>query len=123
MAPARQNLSLLAGRPGYERNLTKPTTVLAAIDYLHHNPVRRGLVKRAVDWKWSRARYYLVDPPRQYPPCRPFTACRPNGWTQPINLPQTGTAGQASSGTCARRFQTADATGFSTHRYRDRLWT
>jgi putative transposase len=54
--------------PGYDRNFTKPSTVLAAIDYLHHNPVRRGLVKRAVDWKWSSARYYWVDPPRQHPP-------------------------------------------------------
>ena len=53
--------------PGYDRNFTKPSTVLAAIDYLHHNPVRRGFVKRAVDWKWSSARYYLVDPPQQYP--------------------------------------------------------
>lgn len=52
--------------PGYDRNFTKPSSVLAAIDYLHHNPVRRGLVKRAVDWKWSSARYYLVDPPQQY---------------------------------------------------------
>jgi putative transposase len=42
--------------PGYDRNLTKASTVLAAIDYLYHNPVRRGLVKRAVDWKWSSAR-------------------------------------------------------------------
>jgi hypothetical protein len=54
--------------PGYDRNFTKPSTVLPAIDYLHHNPVRRGLVKRAVDWKWSSARYYWVDPPCQYPP-------------------------------------------------------
>ena len=53
--------------PGYDRNLTKAATVLAAIDYLQHNPVRRNLVTRAVDWKWSSARYYLVDPPRQYP--------------------------------------------------------
>ena len=52
--------------PGYDRNFIKPSTVLAAIDYLHHNPVRRGLVKRAVDWKWSSARYYLLDPPQQY---------------------------------------------------------
>jgi putative transposase len=52
---------------GYDRNFTKPSTVLAAIDYLHHNPVRRGLVNRAVDWKWSSARYYLRDPPLQYP--------------------------------------------------------
>ena len=52
--------------PGYDRNFIKPSTVLDAIDYLHHNPVRRGLVKRAVDWKWSSARYYLLDPPQQY---------------------------------------------------------
>jgi REP-associated tyrosine transposase len=53
--------------PGYDRNFTKPSTVLAAIDYLHHNPVRRRLVKRAVDWKWSSGGYYLLDPTRQYP--------------------------------------------------------
>jgi putative transposase len=52
--------------PGYDRNLTESSTVLDAIDYSHHNPVRRALVKRAVDWKWSSARYYLLDPPRQY---------------------------------------------------------
>ena len=53
--------------PGYDRNFAKPSTVLAAIDYLHHNPVRRGVVKAAVEWKWSSARYYLIDPPQQYP--------------------------------------------------------
>ncbi len=26
--------------------------------YMHLNPVRRGLVERAVDWKWSSARWY-----------------------------------------------------------------
>jgi putative transposase len=52
---------------GYDRNLTKTSTVLAAIDYLHNNPVRRGFVKRAIDWKWASARYYIDDPPRQYP--------------------------------------------------------
>jgi len=47
--------------PGYDRNLTDPRTTLAAIDYVHLNPVRRGLVKRATDWPWSSARWYL-DP-------------------------------------------------------------
>jgi putative transposase len=28
------------------------------IDYVHQNPVRRGLVKRAEDWKWSSAAFY-----------------------------------------------------------------
>jgi hypothetical protein len=44
----------------------KPSTVLAAIDYLHHNPVRWGFMKRAVAWKCSSARYYLLDPLQQY---------------------------------------------------------
>jgi putative transposase len=45
--------------PGYDRNLTHSKSVLAAIDYIHQNPVGRGLVMRAVDWKWSSARFYL----------------------------------------------------------------
>jgi putative transposase len=52
--------------PGYDRNLTRRSTILADIDYLHHNPVRRGLVQTAVDWRWSSARFYLLDPPQQY---------------------------------------------------------
>jgi putative transposase len=28
------------------------------IEYIHLNPVRRGLVRRAVDWKWSSANWY-----------------------------------------------------------------
>jgi putative transposase len=44
--------------PGYDRNLDRPETVLAAIDYLHRNPVRRGLVARSIDWQWSSARWY-----------------------------------------------------------------
>jgi REP-associated tyrosine transposase len=44
---------------GYDRNMTEPATVLAAIDYLHLNPVRRGLVDRAVDWRWSSCRFFL----------------------------------------------------------------
>jgi REP-associated tyrosine transposase len=30
----------------------------AMIDYIHANPVRRGLVARAEDWEWSSARWY-----------------------------------------------------------------
>jgi putative transposase len=46
---------------GYDRNLTEVSTTLAAIDYVHLNPVRRGLVKQAIDWKWSSARVYTGD--------------------------------------------------------------
>jgi putative transposase len=51
--------------PGFDRNLNTPQSVQAAIEYIHLNPVRRGLYARAIDWKWSSARYYLLDPPRQ----------------------------------------------------------
>jgi hypothetical protein len=33
-------------------------TLLKMIDYLHNNPVRRGLVQRARDWKWSSAAWF-----------------------------------------------------------------
>jgi len=45
--------------PGYDRNLNEPGSVLAAIDYIHQNPVRRGLVARAENWRWSSARCFL----------------------------------------------------------------
>lgn len=43
---------------GYDRNITCGKTLLQMIDYLHKNPVRRGLVERACDWRWSSAAYY-----------------------------------------------------------------
>ena len=44
--------------PGYDRNLDRAQTVLTAIDYIHRNPVRRGLVERSIDWQWSSARWH-----------------------------------------------------------------
>lgn len=41
--------------PGYDRNLDNDGTVWAAIDYIHRNPVRRGLCARIEDWPWSSA--------------------------------------------------------------------
>jgi putative transposase len=58
--------------PGYDRNLKTRTAIEAAIDYVHLNPVRRGLVAQAADWKWSSANWYLVDPPRQHLQGLPF---------------------------------------------------
>jgi putative transposase len=48
--------------PGFDRNLEKPEAVLAAADYIHRNPERRGLVEKAVDWQWSSARWYQSLP-------------------------------------------------------------
>jgi putative transposase len=31
------------------------------IEYIHLNPVRRGLVKRPEDWKWSSVHEYLLE--------------------------------------------------------------
>ena len=57
--------------PGHDRNLSSPAVIEAAIDYIHLNPVRRGFVQQAVDWKWSSASWYLLDPPRQQRPGLP----------------------------------------------------
>jgi putative transposase len=43
---------------GYDRNVWEPHVVLAMIEYIHNNPVRRGLVSRAEDWKWSSAGWH-----------------------------------------------------------------
>jgi putative transposase len=49
--------------PGYDRNLTEPRAIVAAIEYLHANPARRGLCRRAIDWPWSSARRLVNDGP------------------------------------------------------------
>jgi putative transposase len=49
--------------PGYDRNLKTVEAVLSSIDYVHLNPVRRGLCRRAVDWRWSSARHFEADGP------------------------------------------------------------
>ena len=43
---------------GYDRNVVELSTVQQMIDYIHANPVRRGLVQRAIDWEYSSARWY-----------------------------------------------------------------
>jgi putative transposase len=43
---------------GFDRNITEPRTLEKMIEYLHLNPVRKGLVVRSEDWKWSSAAYF-----------------------------------------------------------------
>lgn len=45
---------------GYDRNVNEPATLLKMIDYIHMNPVRRGLVEQAADWKWSSADWFVA---------------------------------------------------------------
>lgn len=40
---------------GYDRNLRSARDIYEKIDYIHNNPVRRGLVNQPVDWQWSSA--------------------------------------------------------------------
>ncbi len=47
--------------PGYDRNFHTVNVVLASIDYIHLNPVTRGLCRHASDWRWSSARWYESD--------------------------------------------------------------
>jgi putative transposase len=43
---------------GYDRNVFEPDTLRQMVEYIHNNPVRRGLVEKATDWVWSSARFY-----------------------------------------------------------------
>ena len=34
--------------------------ILQKLNDMHENPVRAGLVQKAVDWRWSSARWYIL---------------------------------------------------------------
>lgn len=42
----------------YDRNCRTEAEVWEKVTYCHNNPVRRGLVRRAEDWRWSSYCYY-----------------------------------------------------------------
>ena len=46
---------------GYDRNVRDEDELWEKIDYMHANPVRRGLVRQSIDWPWSSARWYAGD--------------------------------------------------------------
>ncbi|MFQ5732209.1 MAG: transposase [Planctomycetaceae bacterium] len=48
---------------GYDRNITDPRTLETMIEYLHLNPVRKALVERGSEWKWSSAGWFLGEEP------------------------------------------------------------
>ncbi len=58
---------------GFDRNIWEPRTLMSMIDYIHMNPVRRGLVAKASDWRWSSAGWFEGNPtcdliPDRFPP-------------------------------------------------------
>jgi len=44
---------------GYDRNIDQTATLVQEIEYVHMNPVRRGLVEHADAWKWSTAASFM----------------------------------------------------------------
>ncbi|MEC9373780.1 MAG: transposase [Planctomycetota bacterium] len=43
---------------GFDRNVVYEKTAESIIRYIHMNPVRRGLVEKPLDWKWSSAGFW-----------------------------------------------------------------
>jgi putative transposase len=67
-APVLERLRDKAGRlhfwlpgGGYDRNIFTAEEWREKFNYIHWNPVVRGLVKEPQDWPWSSARWYAGD--------------------------------------------------------------
>jgi putative transposase len=43
---------------GYDRNIDNARTAWRSIEYIHNNPVKRGLCASPLDWPWSSAAWY-----------------------------------------------------------------
>jgi putative transposase len=67
--------------PGQDHNIYDSHTAHRVVEYIHFNPVRRGLVTRAEDWYWSSAPDWFgaTDVPmkvdRTLPPIVEFSRC------------------------------------------------
>ncbi|HEY3320134.1 MAG TPA: transposase [Planctomycetota bacterium] len=47
--------------PGHDRNLLTVDKCVRAAEYLHNNPVRRGLANGPDQWRWSSWRFYYQE--------------------------------------------------------------
>jgi putative transposase len=56
--PGKQAFRFWQEGPGYDRNVTCPDDAWVAAEYLHNNPVKRGLCASPEEWKWSSWRHY-----------------------------------------------------------------
>ncbi|MFH0882526.1 MAG: hypothetical protein V2A56_06045, partial [bacterium] len=43
---------------GFDRNISDPAQIRNTIEYMHGNPVRRGLVEAPEDWRWSSVHFW-----------------------------------------------------------------
>ena len=48
-------------RKFYDMNIWSEKKRLEKLTYMHHNPVKRGLVKEPGDWPWSSWRFYYLE--------------------------------------------------------------
>ena len=48
--------------PGYDRNVFSAKVVHATIEYIHNNPIRRGLCTTPSEWRWSSIHFYEASP-------------------------------------------------------------
>jgi hypothetical protein len=44
----------------YDRNVRDEKEFAVKLQYLHRNPVKRGLVEDPADWEWSSFRHYAL---------------------------------------------------------------
>jgi putative transposase len=44
----------------HDFNVWRESKLTEKLEYMHQNPVRRGLVAHPEDWKWSSARHYAT---------------------------------------------------------------
>jgi putative transposase len=66
--------------PGFDRNLVDPVALETSVNYIHNNPVKRGLCQRAIDWKWSSARWF-IEPGMQVDNDLPLLRQMPADWS------------------------------------------
>lgn len=59
-APGLESL-WLAG-PGYDENITDSVIAVQKSNYIHNNPVRKGLATEPTEWRWSSARFWAGVP-------------------------------------------------------------
>ena len=56
--PSRRVFRFWQPGGGFDHNVFREQTVPAIVDYIHANPVRRGLVEQPADWEWSSAQFW-----------------------------------------------------------------
>jgi putative transposase len=44
----------------YDRNIRRTDELYRALNYIHYNPVKRGLVQKPDDWRWSSCQHHLT---------------------------------------------------------------